>query len=371
MRMCQFRLFHRIGAHSVGGSADSAHSNVVLTTNIIRAMLNAPVFVYLDQFALSNLEQVRAGQIRAASPWFALDEALSFNVQHGPLACPVSEYHLLEASPFNGNAKNRLAISVEYSGGWAFRPLAEIVRFQTAVKSATDPKATLRHFCRHPHNLPFLPVEDFTHHLAACPEWKCRERRQIAANIYATGFQDRLWKNWCDQDAFDRTLLREEEWRDLEAEVSRTCWQLLEHPDESPSCLCSATAPLGAAQALCEAATSQLPNASAAKRLARIGEMISGGGLRSVPFFQCQIPLCSELARKAQYQRKVPKKTIWNDIDFISAYSPFIDYMLVDRECAELIKQAHLPVRCQFGTTRDIDRLVEMMAGGARASTSA
>lgn len=52
-----------------------------------------------------------------------------------------------------------------------------------------------------------------------------------------------------------------------------------------------------------------------------------------------------------------PAISIWNDIEIIDTYAPFVDWMLVDRFCLDLIKTAKLTVKCEFSTVTSLNEL--------------
>ena len=93
--------------------------------------------------------------------------------------------------------------------------------------------------------------------------------------------------------------------------------------------------------------------------------------MREVPTHKISSYLFAALARRARSgQRRVPSGGFLNDVNWISAYSPFVDSMFLDKECFELLMEVKgtLPIKAKmFSVERKKEFLsyLDEMSSGA------
>lgn len=88
------------------------------------------------------------------------------------------------------------------------------------------------------------------------------------------------------------------------------------------------------------------------KGLQRLGAFLQSNAIDNTPFNLVGAAMYASLSRKAASgQKRLPSRGMANDVEVISALSPYCDAMFVDNECRELLRSIpngyKLPFGCQ------------------------
>lgn len=306
--------------------------------------------VYLDQFAISQIFKLRRGELRPASNsyefWIRADAALKRAYLLQQVVFPASHIHFKETIVYRSPEDLRVAHDM-LAGGVHFRRLEEIeltqlVPFaQAFIRGEPPPKldfALEEALAGDPDGwLPRFHISvntDFS--MFAEPQRATRE--QSSASL--TALTD-VWaaEKPTYQAAFEHELqalgpanINELKRAIDRAERASAAGDLLEVFEAN-------NAPLYR-QFLWLARLFEDMGVPHAHVASKVIEFWYWPGLQNIPFHRLFASLVALLARKfAAGQRRTPSPGMLNDFEAIAYFGPYVDAMLLDRECAGLVRE--------------------------------
>ncbi|WP_305309437.1 hypothetical protein [Phenylobacterium sp.] len=332
--------------------------------------------VYLDQFAISNIFKLRNGTLSPTSNsydfWSHLGPVLSRAYLRQQVAFPSSPIHFKETNVSATPAEMRAAHAM-LSGEVSFRRLEEIelgqlIPFARAFhQGQAAPSLDLQVrdiLVGDPDRwLPRYHIGMTTDYSAFAPGQ--RKSRDAAASELAA-----LTRRWAvEKPSFEAVFTRElEAFGSAKLEALSQTLQRAARAQEVHDLLelFEATHTPDYVQFLQLAGFFESLGVPADEGWDTVVRFWSWSGMADLPFHRLGAALFASLARKfTAGQKKAPSPGMLSDFEAISLFGPYVDAMLLDRECSNFVRElrpdpAHL-LRAKVFSLADGDEFIDYL----------
>jgi hypothetical protein len=297
--------------------------------------------IYLDQHAVSEIFKISSGTRRSgansAFEWSQIAERIARVVKLQQAVIPLTSIHFEETALFPDHSALRIAHAmlgdVHLLGWQQINDDQEIFFFEKFLNSeAIEFYADVDEIIASGDRKSWLPVLhlDVEMDLTSLQKIARKNRALLAGQVL------NLWNYWVETKAtFESALQKEYE------DTLPSYEKLLNSRDARI---------LSLFNYLCSLA--EKSGLSVDDAVEKVIEFWGGAYVREVPSHKIFNYMFASLAHEAWAgRRKAPNGSILNDIKAVAAYTPYVDAIFLDNECARLLKfaqrRAALPVRAR------------------------